>query len=186
MTTVAFDRRPHIGRRQFNRRPIDKQIGEPGPRLAQHHVEGEHFNLPRPVMGHHEQAARNAGCTIRGVHQITMTPTGNRILAKYVSEHIRLTEDNREQIIEIVRHAAGDATERFHSLRALERLLRTFEVSGEGGELGGEVEHLNHRFARRAPAQEACTDEAENGAITVLDRHDPERLRAVGRSAKGP
>ncbi|MEJ0070988.1 MAG: hypothetical protein WDO24_22180 [Pseudomonadota bacterium] len=94
----------------------------------------------RLAAGKGEQAARQIGAAPSGSLRLVDEFLEVRIVAAALAQQPQIPDDDAQQVVEVVRHAAGQLADRFHFLR--------LDELGLGGLAGGDVENDHH--ARRA------------------------------------
>ncbi len=76
-----------------------------------------------------EQLARKIGGAFGGFHHLLQigTEPGQRRLHR-VQQHLRVSGDNHQQIVEVVRHAAGQPAHRLQPLRMMQLFFQALAV----------------------------------------------------------
>ena len=75
------------------------------------------------VAAEDQQLAREVGGALGGADDLGHVGGRRVIRADLLADELGVVEDHGEQVVEVVRHAAGELAERLHALRALQRRL---------------------------------------------------------------
>jgi hypothetical protein len=132
--------------------------------VGDHEVEVEHLGLHHLLAAEGEQLARERAGPGGGLQNFRdLGLGGGRLFGQIVVENLAITADGGEQVVEVVRHAAGEQAHGLHFLRLEQLLLALLEggfraVAGVHGaenvgdaleETRGVAREVARLFARR-------------------------------------
>ena len=160
---VAIDlRRPCAGREaQLDRDVFAEQAAEHVGRPRHQLVDVHGRRLQRLATRECQELLRQRGRPLRPLRRVLDgTPEPHRI-APLVADDLQVAEDDRQQIVEIVRDAAGQLADRFHLLRMPKLRLHRPALRHVARDLG-EAEHLARGILDRVD------DDVGEEARTVL------------------
>ena len=77
--------------------------------------------------GEGQHALGQDGAALRAQHGIVQQARQLRIVGQALAQQFQAAQDRHQQIVEVVRHAAGELAHRVHLLRLEQRLARLFQ-----------------------------------------------------------
>ena len=94
--------------------------------LGDDRIHFEHVRHEGMLATEGEELRGERGCATRGIPNFADVICHCALHAHFVQEQVAIAEDGGEEIIEVVRHAAGELAEGFHFLRARKLVMQVF------------------------------------------------------------
>ena len=110
---------------------------------AHHHLAEHHRPAPRrPRPRHGEEGPHDAGAALGGGVDL-LDPRRHRRVGRHLAQHRGIADDDRERVVELVRHAGEQRPERRQLLALVQRLARARHLR-LGGAQRGQVDRARH------------------------------------------
>ena len=146
-------------------------------RLQSDAIDVDRLQTQMVVAAEDEQLAREVGGALGGADDLGHVGSSGVIRADLLADELRVVEDHGQQVVEVVRHAAGELAERLHALRALQRrlerlllLLRADAVGDVGGDAAQPGRVAVAVDDRHGGAQQLARLAAELDELVELER----------------